>query len=1537
MGVPKFYRWISERYPQINTLVTDSALLPEFDHLYLDMNGIIHGCTHPNHLDISHVISEKDMMLGIMHYLDRIITQIVKPKVSVFMAIDGVAPRAKLNQQRSRRFRSAMDMAEAAKEAQKKKRGGSAMDNLKNNDMESGNLADTGIFDSNCITPGTEFMEKVSNCIQYFIRKKIKEDPHWRHLKVIYSGHDIEGEGEHKIMQHIRDMRSQEGYAPNQRHCMYGQDADLIMLGLVSHEPHFTLLREIVDFGGGFNRNQNALKAVTKFTKQSDFQLLHLSILREYLAVEFAYGLDPSTYDLERLVDDFTFLTFLVGNDFLPHMPTLDIGDGAFDLLFTTYKEQRATWGSGEYLTESGNISDPARLEAFLVIIGNAETEIFEMREVNEVEYLKKRRKWDKRDGKAEGPSDAELAAIEKSKQNDYEFMISDMVGKHGAGAKFVDGWELPTAGGDDEGKIDPSKDHKGRYYFEKLKLTPVDINDHLEFRKSYIEGLIWCLAYYYRGCISWGWYFPYHYGPLISDLTNLPEVFDSIFFEEGTPLKPFQQLMGCLPPASSTIVPKPYRKLMCSPESPIIQFYPKDFEVDMNGKKNPWEGVNILPFIDGDLLKSTIAEHIPDSSLTADERRRNSRGKVFVYNYDDAVLDTVPSFNRDIGLPDIAKCYSRVQTIEGLSTTSISFEPKLVPGTKIPMPGFPSLNVLPIQSAELIPIGLNCFGSPSKYPNTVLTLHTLPELPGAEQLADTILGKHLYINWPMMHEAKVVGISDYQCIVRMVKKKKKVVVFNDLQSTQWEDESETTKLQYKSGNGLPGSGGVEIGDIQIRLKLLPLQGMKTSASNGSKKKVFGTIEADVPLQMVLWQSPAPDPRFQERGPMTLKDRFPSKSSVILTKGKYRGCTGAVVSILNDDKVGIAVQVTPPEPPFGLAVARSVQESYLSTSDASKVLKIHPGIFGKIVGSLFFNPGRYDLGLNLKYNREFCVVGYSRVKNAKGPTEGNKQASSKSKSAWGAGDSVRVVGNHVPSEATNGRSNNKHTNNNRNGTREIWEYTPKAIRLVAAFRQEFPKLFAVISRKPNERSYDAKLLGPDGNSELKRIREWLNNVETAKIPRTPCSTEAMPMNAVAAVQRAADVRSAALEQKGDLKEINVKIPPSALYREGSTAATDVLNVSDSDSPELGDRIVNLCANGLPFGARGTVVGIHDEKTGCVEVVMDKEFIGGSTLQGACANFRGKLCVWNHLLKVSASNSMDVVEQMIPAGSGKAAIEKILGVTKPNGEDASIPREKTPVKLKREKTPLRVNDPIKTQKPNAWGGSASKIVKLKDSKQAGWREAKGPPDHGIGFKGAGRKVKNGLQSWQNMIKSGGKKIKTNKAVVENDNATAAAGLKALLGVSSSENKPRPATTDATAGLKNMLGITSNVANGQGTVAPMPPPTASNPAPGNAADALMQMMVGGPSGPVYPMHPPQPPAANAGFNFTYVKEGEVQPPVPPTIPVPHQVLPNHLYHINMPMPPMAVMPMAPMMQVPAAIPQGSAPVPPNHEQTEDGYAT
>lgn len=104
------------------------------------------------------------------------------------MAIDGVAPRAKLNQQRSRRFRSAKDLAEATKEK--------GLLGKIHGDDDGGGTGQKEVFDSNCITPGTEFMEKVSNCIKYFIRMKINQDPMWRKLKVIYSGHEIPGEGE---------------------------------------------------------------------------------------------------------------------------------------------------------------------------------------------------------------------------------------------------------------------------------------------------------------------------------------------------------------------------------------------------------------------------------------------------------------------------------------------------------------------------------------------------------------------------------------------------------------------------------------------------------------------------------------------------------------------------------------------------------------------------------------------------------------------------------------------------------------------------------------------------------------------------------------------------------------------------------------------------------------------------------------------------------------------------------------------------------------------------------------------------------------------------------------------------------------------------------------------------------------------------------------------------------------------------------------------------------------------------------------------
>ena len=116
MGVPKFYRWLSERYPRINQLLDENALDIDLqiDHLYFDMNGIIHHCTHSsttnNNQNNENILlllpSDEEILRNIEIYLDRCIKKVIKPRKSIYFAVDGVAPRAKLNQQRGRRFRS---------------------------------------------------------------------------------------------------------------------------------------------------------------------------------------------------------------------------------------------------------------------------------------------------------------------------------------------------------------------------------------------------------------------------------------------------------------------------------------------------------------------------------------------------------------------------------------------------------------------------------------------------------------------------------------------------------------------------------------------------------------------------------------------------------------------------------------------------------------------------------------------------------------------------------------------------------------------------------------------------------------------------------------------------------------------------------------------------------------------------------------------------------------------------------------------------------------------------------------------------------------------------------------------------------------------------------------------------------------------------------------------------------------------------------------------------------------------------------------
>jgi len=148
--------------------------------------------------------------------------------------------------------------------------------------------------------------------LRFYICERLNNHPGWAGLEVVFSDASAPGEGEHKIMQFIRGQRAQPGYDPHTRHVLHGLDADLIMLGLATHEAHFSILREQV-FPKRVRGGRRAQKEVDeKFRRENlarrrlifrdgdvgvplkPLQLLQISVLREYLAAEFA-PLNPAS------------------------------------------------------------------------------------------------------------------------------------------------------------------------------------------------------------------------------------------------------------------------------------------------------------------------------------------------------------------------------------------------------------------------------------------------------------------------------------------------------------------------------------------------------------------------------------------------------------------------------------------------------------------------------------------------------------------------------------------------------------------------------------------------------------------------------------------------------------------------------------------------------------------------------------------------------------------------------------------------------------------------------------------------------------------------------------------------------------------------------------------------------------------------------------------------------------------------------------------------------------------------------------------
>lgn len=1250
MGVPKFFRWLSERYPAISQLIAENRI-PEFDCLYLDMNGIIHNCTHKDAgEDVSFRLSEEEMFIRIFNYIEHLFGKI-KPKQLFFMAIDGVAPRAKMNQQRARRFRTALDVEKARDKAI----------------SEGVEMPKEEPFDSNCITPGTEFMAKLSQQLRYFVNKKVSEDTDWQGCEIVLSGHEVPGEGEHKIMEYIRNAKAQPGYNSNIRHCLYGLDADLIMLGLLSHDPHFCLLREEVTFG-------RASKTKSKELEHQNFYLLHLCIVREYLEMEFQElkqdGVLSFPFDLERVIDDFILMAFFVGNDFLPNLHGLHINEGALANMFRIYKTIIPK-GDG-YINENGVINMD-RLQALLGEISNLEVQQFEDDVSDEKWFVSKQMEKKLENASRKTPKGAQLV-ITSAQRDLWKQKIRPYVSKRSdqpldlgadliaADRKFVQDlaesmhlqWstkeddeghrhllvEFPPKIGDDddeeeeEGNLaayrvtktydkamvidltaeDAQKNYqklyqdkyqgwKTKYYLQKFEEWAPEKFDKelLDLCENYVQGLQWVLYYYYRGIASWPWFYKYHYAPLISDVVK--GVGADLNFQKGQPFKPYEQLMGVLPDRSKKIVPKVYHDLMTNPESPIIDFYPRDFELDMNGKKMDWEAVVKIPFIDEKRLLSAMATK--NDLLEDDEKARNGFGVPIKFTYNPEVNFTYPSPLPGI-FPEVQFCHCIENIFDLPDMEGLQYLSGLTNGALLnvsALAGFPTLHTLPYTAQLVEGYGVNVFQSDSRNPSVVVTL-TGTENRTKTETWKAKLGQRCFVGYPFLQEAKVMRVQDELFSYELAENGKDIVTkdHNNREAADFAKESDFLENWHSKRLA------ITIGQVECLVVVHMLKGLLRTEEGALIKEYAEnpSVRSTYAAQTIVDDVVNEDERFIEKVALPIEEEFPQGTRAFFL-GEYAfGRPLEITGHINNKAEIVVSMLKTKELDFAKQIIYQAERSnpYTPSFAVAKQLGVHPLVLSKITSSyqIINSAGlRLNLGLNLKFEgRKLKVLGYSR------------------KSQTG------------------------------------WEFSGMAIKLIADYMVAFPDFFAGIQREPQKSDVSETDLWNDPSVAGQRVKEivaWLKKQETGKFERVPLEAEQLDSEVVMALASVGEQIHLASSDI-DIRKLR-SVPRSALLK-----PSDAEMVLGNQNFSLGDRVTYVTASGkVPIATRGTVVGISRTATALLlDVVWDTSFMSGTTLGERAPMFRGQTVASSSVLNTSvkqviSTTSKSQQRRNVPAASG----------------------------------------------------------------------------------------------------------------------------------------------------------------------------------------------------------------------------------------------------------------------------------------------
>lgn len=518
MGVPKFYgQYILKQTRAVKPRYNVSA-----SSLSIDMNGIIHQCAqkvfHYSGEDpkeeLKRRLEDMNKNINILNQqcFDMITNTImehvrrVRPKTLV-LAIDGPAPLGKIKQQRMRRY-------------------------LNRSTIDDSTLR----FSSAAISPGTTFMIDLDKHIQQWISRSRRELP----KNVLYSSHLVPGEGEHKIMEYMRDNDRAGGIYMTQQqgaHILMGDDADLIFLGLLSPLKNIWISRG-----------------------------------RDYVDIE---QLKRDIVSKGISVEDFTVIAFLLGNDFLPHIVSLNNVNTTLSNALQAYKN------NGLPLIVDGKLDR----DAFKSLI--------QTMSASESVWLKEI---------SQDPTVKPIKALELSKTYTQYGYHSDIEVNYDT---FYTNWYYYA--------LKPKNEEKA--------LKPFVLDDYIgemqdiikDASTSYLNTIEWVYNYYNTGVshINLVWYYAYDFAPLLIDIAA--GTFTDEHLVSADPIHkffhPLQQLMMILAPHQAGLIPFSLGRLITDPNSPLIDLYPVEVETSVEGFNTEWQKNVYLPELDPNRV---CAEVIP-------------------------------------------------------------------------------------------------------------------------------------------------------------------------------------------------------------------------------------------------------------------------------------------------------------------------------------------------------------------------------------------------------------------------------------------------------------------------------------------------------------------------------------------------------------------------------------------------------------------------------------------------------------------------------------------------------------------------------------------------------------------------------------------------------------------------------------------------------------------------------------------------------------------------------------------------------------